>query len=247
MTAPLVLGVFAHPDDETFGMGGTLATLHAEGVRTALWVATDGEAGRHVTDVTEPATLAVVRRAELLRAAGALGVDRVVAPGFPDGGLPDVPRAALLASLVAAIRLLRPVVIVTFGPEGAPTGHRDHQVVSSLAEAAFVAAADPAVGVEPPYDRLAPHAAARLACITWPDPRPGDRHQRRGLPVACRVRVRDHRGEKACAFAAHASQAHHQREFDELNGAEEWFAWRAGVPFPDGATDLLAGLSRPGS
>ena len=40
-----LLAVFAHPDDESMGMGGTLAKYSAEGVETTLVCATRGERG----------------------------------------------------------------------------------------------------------------------------------------------------------------------------------------------------------
>ena len=78
----VLLGIFAHPDDESFGPGATLARYAAEGADVHVVIATDGIAG----SVEDPAhvsgheTLAQVRSAELSRAAVALGVtDRLVA------------------------------------------------------------------------------------------------------------------------------------------------------------------------
>ena len=140
-----LLVVFAHPDDETFGTGGIFAKYHAEGVRTVLACMTDGDAGRTSgQDADTPEALARQRRAELLRASSVLGVDCVEPFAFPDGKLEEVERSELVERTVATIRRHRPDVIVTFGPEGAPTEHRDHKICSRIATEAFERAGDSA-------------------------------------------------------------------------------------------------------
>jgi LmbE family N-acetylglucosaminyl deacetylase len=73
-----MLAVLAHPDDESFGMGGTLALYARRGVRVFLVCATRGEAG----DVDEPllrgfTSVAQRREAELRCAAEKLGLEEV--------------------------------------------------------------------------------------------------------------------------------------------------------------------------
>ncbi len=70
-----VLAVFAHPDDEVFSAGGTLAESAAEGARVVLVCATGGEVGE-ISDpgLATPETLAGVREAELRAACAALGI-----------------------------------------------------------------------------------------------------------------------------------------------------------------------------
>ena len=61
-----LLAVFAHPDDEAFGTGGTLAHYAEAGVRTTLVCATRGEAGEIAEGVdATPETLGAVREGEL--------------------------------------------------------------------------------------------------------------------------------------------------------------------------------------
>src|SRR4051794_37872179 len=95
---PAILALFAHPDDETFAVAGTLARYRRAGVPVALWTATDGEAGTDNRTRVPADALARVRRLELLRAAAALGVDRVHAPGFRDGALGELDPALPQAS-----------------------------------------------------------------------------------------------------------------------------------------------------
>ena len=45
MTTLRLLAIFAHPDDESMGFGGTLAKYSAEGVETYLVCGTRGERG----------------------------------------------------------------------------------------------------------------------------------------------------------------------------------------------------------
>jgi LmbE family N-acetylglucosaminyl deacetylase len=77
----------AHPDDEAIATGGSMARAHAEGHRVVLVVATGGEHGEVPDDLAEGESLADRRRTETLRAAEALGIDRVVFLGYTDSGM----------------------------------------------------------------------------------------------------------------------------------------------------------------
>ncbi len=135
--------LLAHPDDETFGPGGTIARYAREGVDITLVTATRGEAGMlGEPPVTDRERLGGVRSAELLRAAGILGVREVVFLDFRDGALAEVPRERIVERAVGEIRRARPQVLVGFGPEGV-SRHPDHVVMSAVASEAFDAAADP--------------------------------------------------------------------------------------------------------
>ena len=234
-----LLAAFAHPDDETFAVGGTLHRYAARGV--ALVCATRGGAGRTSgVDVAGPADVARVREAELHAATAILGIRRVVLLDHPDGGLAQVDADILVAQVVRAIRAERPRVMLTFGPEGAPTQHRDHRAISRAATAAFflagIATALPEAGV--------PHRADRLLYLTWATPRPDDELQAQGLPADVVIDIAPSRDAKWRAFLAHRSQRHHEARFRALSlERDELFALGAGTPFPSRpATDLFAGL-----
>jgi LmbE family N-acetylglucosaminyl deacetylase len=138
-----LLLLLAHPDDETFGPGGTIARYAREGVHVHLATATKGEAGM-VGDppVTDRKHLGEVRAAELREAAAVLGIKEVVFLGFVDRQLADVPRERIVEKAVETIRRARPHVVIGFGPEGI-SRHPDHVVMAGVAMEAFAAAADP--------------------------------------------------------------------------------------------------------
>ena len=86
------MAVLAHPDDETFGCGGTLARYAAEGVQVSLICATLGDAG----EITDPSlaqreNLAQVREQELRAACHALGIQDLFILGYRDSGMADSP------------------------------------------------------------------------------------------------------------------------------------------------------------
>lgn len=138
-----LLFLLAHPDDETFGPGGTIAKYAGEGADVYLATATRGEMGM-VGDppVAERGNLGQVREGELRAAAGILGIREVVFLGFIDRELSSLPRDRIVEKAVEQVRRLRPQVVVGFGPEGV-SRHPDHVTMSDVALEAFEAAADP--------------------------------------------------------------------------------------------------------
>jgi len=233
--------VFAHPDDETFATGATLARYAHAGATCALFTATDGDAGKSSDiPVRSREELAAIRRNELYAAARHLGAGHVVARGHPDQGLAALDPDTLIGDVVTFLRAVQPHVVITFGPEGAPTGHPDHRAISRAATAAFFLAALP---TEFP-DAGPPHRAARLYYATYRPPRPGPRAFRLGLPPTARIDARPWNARKREAFLLHATQRMHQPAFEELAfGDEEWFTLASGVPQPDDTVDdLMQGL-----
>lgn len=147
---PTLLGIFAHPDDESFGPGGTLARYAAEGKDVHVIIATDGIAGsiEDVNAVNGHATLAQARSRELSNAAVALGVTSIWSLPYRDSGMrnsldnqhPDAliqqPLEQILAEVLGYLRRLRPDVIITHDPFGG-YGHPDHIRVCEATSAAF--------------------------------------------------------------------------------------------------------------
>jgi LmbE family N-acetylglucosaminyl deacetylase len=131
-------GVFAHPDDDTFGLAGTVAMGRGE-IEYTVVVATSGESGQ-ISDPSLAArgNLAEVREEEerqALRAAGAADA-RVHFLRYPDGGLKEVPRPKLVGDVAHLLKEALPHVVVTFGPEGI-TKHDDHITIGAAATEAF--------------------------------------------------------------------------------------------------------------
>ncbi|MBI4319923.1 MAG: PIG-L family deacetylase [Chloroflexi bacterium] len=157
-----LLAVFAHPDDESFGIGGTLAKYASEGVRVTLICATRGEVGQ-ISDpsLATPDRLGEVREGELRCACAALGVLDLRFLDCIDGQVGTCGAVETEGKIVRAIRELRPNVVVTFGPDGI-YGHADHVAIGYLTTAAFHSAADPAKFADQLRDGLAPFAAQKL-------------------------------------------------------------------------------------
>jgi LmbE family N-acetylglucosaminyl deacetylase len=165
-----LLAVLAHPDDESLGVGGTLARYAAEGVDTALVTATRGQRGRYRghRDPPEhpgPDALARIREEELRCAAATLGIGDLTVLDYVDQDLDRADPRTAISAIAREIRRLRPQVVLTFPPDGA-YGHPDHIAISQLATAATVAAADAAF--ETGGDAGPPHAVAKLYYIAWP-------------------------------------------------------------------------------
>jgi LmbE family N-acetylglucosaminyl deacetylase len=132
--------VVAHPDDDAYGVAGSVA-LHADepDFRFVLVHATYGEAGdiRPGFPATRE-TLGAVRKAECEAAWRAVGrePDRHEWLGLPDGGLTDLPLDELMAPIAAILEEEQPAVVTTFGPDGI-FGHPDHVAVGVATDAAF--------------------------------------------------------------------------------------------------------------
>jgi LmbE family N-acetylglucosaminyl deacetylase len=130
--------VYAHPDDDTFSVGGILAKDGRE-IDYTLIVATSGEAGE-ISDpaLATPENLGAVREEEERQALRELGVPNASVHFLrhPDGELKDVPQHALIRRVTELLREARPHVVVTFGPEGV-TRHDDHITIGQVATEAF--------------------------------------------------------------------------------------------------------------
>jgi LmbE family N-acetylglucosaminyl deacetylase len=157
-----ILLLLAHPDDETFGPGGTIAKYSGEGADVYLVTATKGQAGMvGEPPVTDREHLGEVRASELLCAAGILGIRKVVFLGFMDGHLIDTPRETLVEKAVEQIRWIRPHVLIGFGPDGI-SRHPDHVTMSEVAIEAFDASADPSRFPRQLVNGITPWASYKL-------------------------------------------------------------------------------------
>ena len=86
---PTILSVLAHPDDESFGMGGTLAHYANRGVSVHLICATRGEVGEVDPEYLENfESIAERRESELRCAANKLGLSGVHFLDYRDSGMP---------------------------------------------------------------------------------------------------------------------------------------------------------------
>ena len=232
--------VFAHPDDETFSSGGTIAKLAAADVRIDLFCATDGDAGKSSgVPVLSRGELGGRRRVELAAAARVLGIASLSTPGHGDGVLREMDPDRLVGEIVFFLRRYRPDVVLTFGPEGAPTQHRDHRAISRAATAAYFLAGLPTEYADQRRE-VEPHAPARLYYCAWEAPAPGAELRALSLSATCCVDVSAFLPLKREAFLAHATQRQHEARFEELGMTPiERFALAAGTAQPRDVTDNL--------
>lgn len=164
MTERRLLAVFAHPDDESFGSGGTLARYAAEKVDVHVAIATDGAAGSVISEYeAERERLAHVRMQELEAAVAILGA-KLHTLNYRDSGYigdpaNDHPDAFInvdedepVRRVVALIREIRPQVVITHDETGGYF-HPDHIMAYQVTTRAFLAAGDaeqfPDVGSAP--------------------------------------------------------------------------------------------------
>jgi LmbE family N-acetylglucosaminyl deacetylase len=144
-----LLAVLAHPDDESFGMGGTLAMYARRGVKVHLVCATRGEVGDVSPEYLQGfKSVAELREHELRCAAGKLGLAGVHFLDYRDSGMPgtadnqhpqalaQAPVEEVAGKIVGIIRQLRPQVVVTFDPIGGYR-HPDHIAIHQATLQAF--------------------------------------------------------------------------------------------------------------
>lgn len=133
-----LLAVFAHPDDESFGPGGTLAKYAAEGVQIAVVIATRGEGSTLGADL-HGNELGQVRSAELECASDALGISDVRLWSYPDTQLNRIDGQKLVDKVALAISDFRPDVLLAFHPDGI-TANPDHIAMTKAVVRAFSSA-----------------------------------------------------------------------------------------------------------
>lgn len=159
---PGIMGIFAHPDDESFGLAGTLARATMRGHPAAIVCATRGEVGE-IADpaLATPENLGQVREAELRAACAAVGVHDVSFLDYIDGQLADADEDEAVGRIVGHLRRFRPAVVVTFSANGG-YGHPDHMAIHRYTLAAVEAAADPTRYPEQISAGLAPHRVRKV-------------------------------------------------------------------------------------
>ena len=131
-----ILGIWAHPDDETYLSSGLMAQAVAAGSRVVCVTATKGEGGSLDSERWPPEKLGEIRAAELARCLKILGVTEHVFLDLPDVDwhtpLPD--RGA--EAVAELMREVRPDSVLTFGPDGM-TNHEGHKSVCAWTTDAF--------------------------------------------------------------------------------------------------------------
>lgn len=171
-----LLAIFAHPDDESYGPGATLARYALTGHQVFLATMTRGEAGSlGICKELSPEEVAKMRTRELECAAKALHLSGLKIYDFPDKRLREYPAEKGIAAVRREIERLTPDVIITFHDKGI-SGHPDHVAVSHWCREA-VRAFTPAprllfYGISPevaekvrPYRQVTPFAPEEITHV----------------------------------------------------------------------------------
>lgn len=169
-----IMGVFAHPDDPEFFCGSTFARWAAEGAAITFVLATSGDKGSDLPDMT-PEKLIAIREEEERCAAVVLGVRDVVFLRYRDGELQVTPE--LKRDITRMIRLRKPDILVTNDPTtwynlfNRPN-HHDHRTIGAAAlEAVFPAAGNRMYFPELERDEgLGPHKVSQIWLTITRDP-----------------------------------------------------------------------------
>lgn len=135
-----MLGVWGHPDDETYLTAGLMAAGVRAGNRVACITATRGEEGSWDEERWPTSQMGKVREDELMRSLEILGVTEHWWLDYYDGACSSVDPEEATSKVVAVMEQVQPRSVFTFGPDGM-TGHADHKSVSAWTTEAFRRAA----------------------------------------------------------------------------------------------------------
>ncbi|MFC5530662.1 PIG-L family deacetylase [Cohnella yongneupensis] len=194
MTKRKILAVFAHPDDETFICGGTLAKYASMDVDITLVSATRGEMGRRMGNppYVNRETMPEVRELELRNACDALGVRQLIFFDIRDKTVEFIDLELLTSRIAALIEEIKPDVVLTF--HEILGGHPDHCAIGKVTTAA--------------HERTRERSGAELFFITFGDTL-ANAQERFGYdypnPIV-RIDISKHHDAKLAAFRAHRCQ-----------------------------------------
>lgn len=133
----VLLAIFAHPDDETFRPGGTLALLAQRGVHVEVLTFTRGQAGScGEPPICTPTELPDVRERELRCACAVLGAQPPRLLDYADGNLQGIDADGPVDQILSVVNQVRSQVWLSFGSDGL-SGHPDHIAVGQWAAEAF--------------------------------------------------------------------------------------------------------------
>jgi len=154
-----MLGVWAHPDDETYLSAGLMAHGVRRGERVVCVTATRGEEGSWDEERWPTSEMGKVREAEMMESLAILGVTEHHWLDYYDGTCDRVPFEEGVRRVEAIMGDIQPRSVFTFGPDGM-TGHADHKSVSAWTTEAFRRAAP--VGARLYYATMTPEWAAEF-------------------------------------------------------------------------------------
>lgn len=264
--------VIAHPGDEAFGFAGAIARAAADGAYVVVVCATRGAidprlanpspapGGKNRDPKTNPVlwrNLDTVREDELRRSVALLGVRVVRMLDYAEGTLAEVDFDELVARIVEPIRMHRPEVILSFGPDGV-TGDPDHAVIARAVAAAFDRAGAPLAYEDDLEEDQVAWRTAKLYQLVVPSAQvagaPGEASAAYGSPDGTEtltLELGDLAGVKLAAIDCHVSQVGSGKPFggwsddgrERYLGSESYRLARSRVAVPAGeAPQPEAGL-----
>lgn len=255
--------VIAHPGDEAFGFAGAIARAAADGAYVVVVCATRGAidarlaspspapGGKNRDPKTHPVlwrNLDTVREDELRRSVALLGVRVVRMLDYAEGTLSEADFDELVARIVEPIRMHRPEVILSFGPDGV-TGDPDHAVIARAVAAAFDRAGAPLAYEDDLEEDQVAWRTAKLYQLVVPNTQvagaPGEASVAYGSPdgtATLTLELGDLAGVKLAAIACHVSQVGSGEPFGDWSdagrerylGSESYRLVRSRVAVPAG-------------
>jgi LmbE family N-acetylglucosaminyl deacetylase len=163
-----VMSIHAHPDDQEFTVGGTLAKWARAGSEIITVCITSGDSGSN--EKTDPSLtkeeLLQIREQEQRKACQVLGVKEVIFLRYPDGMLQST--IPLRRDLTRLVRKLKPIAVVCGDPTvrfygNSYMNHPDHRVAADVAlDAVFPSAGTRLIFPELLSEGLEPHEVSRI-------------------------------------------------------------------------------------
>ena len=263
-----LMAIVAHPGDEAFGFAGALASAAAAGAYVVVVCVTRGWYDTRLVDAA-PApggknrdvklgaitwrNLDTVREDELRRSVALLGVRVVRMLDYAEGELDAQDFDRLVGRIVEPIRMHKPEVILTFGPDGV-TGDADHVVLSRAVSAAYERAAQPLAYEDDIEEDQVAWRAAKLYHLVVPrgrvaetlgDRAGGDAYGSAAAPTVD-VELGDLAQLKLAAISRHVTQTGSTGPFHEwpAEAREAWLATEhyrlaaAALPLPAAVGEL---------
>ncbi|MGX7678789.1 PIG-L deacetylase family protein [Jatrophihabitans sp. DSM 45814] len=233
----VLLGVWAHPDDEAYLSAGLMAQVREAGHRVVVATATKGELGTQDPESFPPERLAAIREREIAASLASLAVSEHHWLSHHDGALADVPAARGVRQVRRLIEQVQPDTIVTFGPDGL-TGHSDHKAISRWVTSAW---AQTGRRARLWYATLTPEFHQEWSEVNdavgfWMDGAcpPSDRASDAAFAVHCDQPTLD---RKYAALQAHASQT---ASLIDYLGPDQYRRWWATETFIDARQRVTA-------
>jgi N-acetyl-1-D-myo-inositol-2-amino-2-deoxy-alpha-D-glucopyranoside deacetylase len=237
-----LLAILAHPDDEAFGLGGTLAQYADQGHQVYLICATKGESGKITDPSIDPNTdKGKLREQELKDSCKALGIHEPIFLGYLDSGrfertrhddsqaLMNVDELELEQKLLEHISVLQPDILIAFDPHGI-YGHIDHIKMHRAATAAFWSSGK--VMTRPPkrlfYTAMATSRMKQMQTLRQNSPLSkldADIYGVSDDSFAVIMNIQTYLKHKQAAIAAHRSQVGPQSSFAGLSEGEAKKFW----------------------